>query len=893
MSKVVGIDLGSDHCSVAVMKDGEPRILGTPIPAVVAFDSDGVHVGDEALPVADRNPMHYIDHFMRLVGRKFHSPEVDWLVACCPYLTAAAPNGDAVVHVEGRDYTPQELCSYLIAAASRLAEEHLGLDVSSAVITVPCSYDQLQRRAILDAARLAGVEVSRLVNNTTAGAVGYTTLGEQTQRVAFVDVGAGSFEVSLLQIRGSAVRVLSAAGDPLLGGADIDRRLVMLFLERAYEQTGVDLSVAPAALRRLASRARRAKHRLTKHTKSEAFEIELPTGDGDESVLFHFPGMTRRELVELSAQELASVKDPILWAFEDAGLGTDDMDEVVMMGGATRMPSLRSAFKYLFRTKPLRPVLADMLAAMGAAVIADSLERQDRAVHVVDVASCSNGIKVRAGRFAPLILRNRPLPCRVVKVFQSAKRGKQRITFELYQGENELATDNAYLGRLRLDEIPADGRFPVVFEMGESGLLRVKTVDVASGEERPATIQLAGGLTEQEVESLRARRATRALPSSLPDPSSPEGLPAARITAVGGGTLRLAGPQSNESPSKRFSRTQRPMPVTTGRQATGTLVMHGDEPAKSVRSETMKSQADAQDRPSSGGKGAIEVGADSLMGTTLEGRYRIDSVLADGGMGRVYLAEHTFLGKRFAIKVLHPEPSNNREITARFIREARAASAIKSDHVVDISDFGTLEDGTGYFVMEYLEGKTLEETLDDKGPLPANQIRSVGIQVADGLRGAHECNIVHRDLKPANIVLVERSDHPHYCKILDFGIAKSPTSDTGRGQTLVTMVGVMMGTPHYMAPEQIDGVAVDGRSDIYALGVVLFEMAAGVPPFDAESVAEVLAQHKWGEIPRVHDVYGKADCPPGLEDVIRKCLEKSPEDRYQTASDLAAALARA
>jgi len=889
MSKIIGIDLGSDHCSVAVVKNGEPRVVGSPLPSVVAFDADGVHVGDEALPIADRVPMQYIDQFLRLMGRKFHSPEVDWLQACCPYLIGAAPNGDAVVHVEGRDYTPQELCSYLLEGARRIAEDELGLSVAGAVITVPCTYDQLQRRAVLDAARLAGLEVKRLVNNTTAGAVGYTTLGDQNKRVAFVDVGAGSFEVSLIQVEGKSIRVLAAAGDPLLGGADIDRRLVMLFLERAFDQTGLDLSVVPAALRSLSSRARRAKHRLTKHTKSEAFEIELPTGNGEETVMFHFPGMTRRELVELSAQELASVKDPILWAFEDASLGTDDMDEVVMMGGSTRMPSLRSAFKYLFRTKPHRPVLADMLATMGAAQIADDLERSEASLHVQDVASCSNGIKVRAGRFAPLILRNRPLPCRVVKVFQSAKRGKQRITFELYQGENELATDNAYLGRMRLEEIPADGRFPVAFEMDDSGLLTVKSVDLSTGDERPVPIQLSGGLTEDEVQSLRQRRADRALPSSLPDPSAPGALPAAKITSVGGGTMRLPGPQSNESPSKRFSRTQRPMPVTTGRQATGTLVMHADEPTKSLRSDTLKSQADAEGRPQP--KGAIEVGADSLVGTTLEGRYRIDAVLADGGMGRVYLAEHTFLGKRFAIKVLHPELSNNREITARFIREARAASAIKSDHVVDISDFGTLEDGTGYFVMEYLEGKTLEETLDESGPLPHNQIRSIGIQVADGLRGAHERNIVHRDLKPANIVLVNRPDHPHYCKILDFGIAKSPTSDTGRGQTLVTMVGVMMGTPHYMAPEQIDGVQVDGRSDIYALGVVLYEMAAGVPPFDAESVAEVLAQHKWGEVPPIHETYAEADCPRPLEQVIRKCLEKSPDDRYQTATELAAALA--
>jgi molecular chaperone DnaK len=887
MTKAIGIDLGCDRCTVAVVQEGAPRLLGEPIPTAVAFNEDGMHVGHDALPIADANPMHFFDSFLRLMGRKFHSAEVDWLQACSPYVVGAGANGDALLNVDSRDYSPQELCSYVLEAAKRQAEDELGLDVASAVVTVPATFDHVHRKAVMDAASLAGLEVGRLLNNTTAGAVGYAGLGSQHKRAAIVDVGAGSFEVSLVEIEGGTVKVLASAGDPLLGGADIDRRLVMRFLERAYEQSEMDLSVVPAALSMLQDRARRTKHRLSKVKKSEAFEIDLPTGDGN-TVSFYSPGVTRRELVELAEQELASMKDPILWAFEDAELGTDDLDEVVVMGGSTRLPALRSAFKYLFRNKPYRPGIADVMVAFGAARVADAQLGGGVPIQLQDVASCSNGIKVRAGRFAPLILRNRPLPCRVVKVFQSARRGKQRIMFELYQGENELATDNTYLGRFRLDEVPGDGRFPVAFQMDESGLLSVSAVDVHNNEERPVPLQLAGGLTEADMAELAAQRAERARPSSLPDPSAPVPM-GRRITSIGGGTMRIAQPVVNESPSKRFSKTQRPMPVASGRQATGTLVMQGAPgAAKSVRPGTLKSQTESA---GAYGKGAIEVGADSLVGTTLENRYRIDSILADGGMGRVYLAEHTFLGKRFAIKVLHPELCNNREITARFIREARAASSIKSDHVVDISDFGSLEDGTGYFVMEFLDGRTLEEALDRDGPMRAAMVRSIGIQVADGLRGAHDCKIVHRDLKPANIVLTERKDHPHYCKILDFGIAKSPTSDSGGGQTLVTMVGVMMGTPHYMAPEQIDGVAVDGRSDIYALGIVLFEMATGLPPFDAESVAEVLAQHKWGEVPAIHETCPDADCPRALEAVIRKCLEKSPDDRYQTASELAEALA--
>ena len=285
----------------------------------------------------------------------------------------------------------------------------------------------------------------------------------------------------------------------------------------------------------------------------------------------------------------------------------------------------------------------------------------------------------------------------------------------------------------------------------------------------------------------------------------------------------------------------------------------------------------------------IEVGADSLVGTVLGDRYQIEEIIGEGGMGRVYLAQHKLLGKRFALKVLHPELAANRELAERFVREARAASSIESDHVVDISDFGLLPDGTGYFVMEYLDGKDLEERLDDEGPQSADFTRRIGVQVADAIRGAHAETIVHRDLKPSNIVIAQRKGKD-FCKILDFGIAKSPTSDSGgSGQTLVTQVGVMMGTPHYMAPEQIDG-EVDPRSDIYALGIVLFEMLAGNPPFDAESIAELLAKQKWSAPPSIHEAYADADCPPELEAVVRKCLEKKPEDRYQEAGEVIEAL---
>jgi serine/threonine-protein kinase len=402
--------------------------------------------------------------------------------------------------------------------------------------------------------------------------------------------------------------------------------------------------------------------------------------------------------------------------------------------------------------------------------------------------------------------------------------------------------------------------FPIAFHVDENGSLQVARVDPRTGSEERVALNLSGGLTSDDMKRLLAQRVDRtkrSLPpqrSIAPQSGTPSAVMKAKANRVDKGSV-------DESPSRLFRRAR------PGTYSDAPTIARPAPPPKAER-------------------GPIAVGADALVGTTLGARYEIESIVADGGMGRVYRARHTLLKKRFAIKVLHPELAASRDIAERFVREAQAASSIQSDHVVDISDFGLLEDGTGYFVMEYLDGHTLEQVIDARGPLPAKMAVSIGIQVADGLRGAHEARIVHRDLKPANIVLIERQDHPFFCKILDFGIAKNPTSDSS---ALITRVGVMMGTPHYMAPEQIDG-RVDARSDIYALGLLLFEMVTAQPPFDAESVAELLGMQKWEEAPRVHNVCPTADCPPSLEAVIRRCLEKEADDRYQSAIEAAEAL---
>ena len=879
MSKTVGIDLGTSRCCVAAVVDGEPKVLlrssgASFTPTVLSLTQRGLRVGSAAEELALSEPESTVFGIPRWLGRKYHSSETDWLRACSPNNIVAGANGDVALELAGKEYTPTELVSFVLEDLRRLAERELGEEVTDAVIAVPAAFDELQRRATMDAATLAGLGEARLVNATSAAALAYAQGITENLRVAIIDFGAANFAVTIADVREEAVEILAIASDPLLGGDDVDKRLVLHLLDEHLAHNGADLSLEPTALAQLTRAARQIKHTLSRHTKSEPLELgAIRMSDGREEAVT-VPAVSRRKLVEIIAHELAGMKDPCRWAFDDCELGTDDLEAVVLIGGMAHMPATTSAMKYLFRALPTTPEEAPRLVVEGAARLAAARRGEHPRLRLRDITPHSIGIKLRAGRFEPVISRNHRIPCVDTKMFKSAGSGQDLITFELFQGESELSTENTYVGRLMVSGMTPGAQFGVAFQLDSSGTMQASMVDPEAGEKKDVPLQLAGGLSRDELAALASARAARSRPdkkqpTETPVPNIPSSALRARRTGIGANL--------DEAPSRRFERP-RGLATSAGRRA-------GSSRTTDISATDASSLDGAPPRVR-----AIEVSADSLVGTILEGRYEIQKVVADGGMGRVYLARHALLGRPFAIKVLHPELANNRDIADRFLREARAASSIQSNHVVDISDFGSLSDGTSYFVMEYLEGKTLEAVLDERGPLPAGMVRSIGIQVADGLRGAHEQNVVHRDLKPSNIVLVERPEHPHFCKILDFGIAKSPTSSSS-GNTLVTMVGVMMGTPHYMAPEQIDGIKVDGRSDVYALGIVMYEMVTGLPPFDAESVAQLLAQQKWTPPPPIHETYEQADCPPELAAVILRCLEKDPDDRYQTAQELGTALA--
>jgi serine/threonine-protein kinase len=277
---------------------------------------------------------------------------------------------------------------------------------------------------------------------------------------------------------------------------------------------------------------------------------------------------------------------------------------------------------------------------------------------------------------------------------------------------------------------------------------------------------------------------------------------------------------------------------------------------------------------------------DTYLNTVIGGRYVVDELIGEGGMGRVYRCHHRVIGKRVAVKILHAELARDKEAVGRFVREARAASSIGNAHIIDISDFGETEDGSTYFVMEYLDGTPLSDMIEDRGVLPAELVCDIALQLCDGLAGAHSKDIVHRDLKPDNVTLVTQGDRKNFCKILDFGIAKVSTGQSAT--TKLTMAGAVFGTPHYMSPEQAAGTTVDHRTDIYSLGVMMYEMVSGEMPFNADNFMGILTQHMYKAPVPIRALVNAPDCPPGFEALILKCLSKKPDARYQTMDELAA-----
>ena len=429
MATLLAIDFGTHRCSMAYMGPEGAQVItsqaGTPnIPAAVAFTSEGVLAGQDAVDQAVTNPEGTVFSIKRLLGRKFQSPEVQWLAGSFPYPIVASNDGDAHLHVAGRVYSPEEIASYLLEHLRELAESHLGGPVE-AVITVPSFMDELGRRALLTAAKLAGLRVKLLLSATSAAAI--MCLSDRRQTLAILDLGAGGFDVALISADPKGMTVMATAGDPMLGGDDIDRRLGAAWLLDQAERTGEDLSGDPVVLRWVLEHARTVKHELSYKQRTEAMLKPLVKADGTKAIV-QIPEMTREQLADLVAEDTGRLLEPCHWAFEDAQIKPRKIKAVYVVGGMARMPAVQDAVETMFSQSPRTLGNADHIVALGAARCATAIfGTAEDATTLREVLGASVGLKVSGGRFEPVIRRNQPTPCKETRIFRTARADQDRI----------------------------------------------------------------------------------------------------------------------------------------------------------------------------------------------------------------------------------------------------------------------------------------------------------------------------------------------------------------------------------------------------------------------------------------------------------------------------------
>jgi molecular chaperone DnaK len=511
MAKVIGIDLGTTNSCVAVMEGGKPRVLENAegmntTPSIVAFTSDGEKlVGLPAKRQAVTNPLNTFFAIKRLIGRRYDDPMVEKDKKLVPYEIVKGPTGDAWVQAHGKQYSPQQISAFILQKMKETAEAKLGETITQAVITVPAYFNDAQRQATKDAGKIAGLEVLRIINEPTAAALAYG-LDKKTQAktIAVYDLGGGTFDISILEIGDGVFEVKSTNGDTFLGGEDFDMKLVNYLADEFKKEQGIDLRNDKLALQRLKEAAEKAKIELSSATQTE---INLPFITADASGPKHLTlKLTRAKLESLVDDLIARTKGPCEKAIKDAGLKAADIDEVVLVGGMTRMPKVQEVVKQLFGKEPHKGVNPDEVVAVGAAIQAGVLQGEVKDVLLLDVTPLSLGIETLGGVFTRLIDRNTTIPTKKSQTFSTAEDGQSAVTIRVSQGEREMAADNKLLGQFDLVGIPPAPRgvpqIEVTFDIDANGIVHVGAKDKATGKEQSIRIQASGGLSDSEIERM-------------------------------------------------------------------------------------------------------------------------------------------------------------------------------------------------------------------------------------------------------------------------------------------------------------------------------------------------------------------------------------------------------
>jgi molecular chaperone DnaK len=510
MGKVIGIDLGTTNSCVAVMEGKSPRVIenaegARTTPSIVAFTDDGERlVGQPAKRQAVTNPEKTIFAVKRLIGRRYDDPTVEKDKKLVPYKIAKASNGDAWVEADGKTYSPSQISAFILQKMKETAEANLGQKVDQAVITVPAYFNDAQRQATKDAGKIAGLEVLRIINEPTAAALAYGLDKQKQGMIAVYDLGGGTFDISILEIGDGVFEVKSTNGDTFLGGEDFDMRLVSYLADEFQKSQGIDLRNDKLALQRLKEAAEKAKIELSSTTQTE---INLPFITADASGPKHLTMKLTRAKFEALVEDLVQrTVEPCRQALKDAGLSAAEINEVVLVGGMTRMPKVQEIVKQLFGKEPHKGVNPDEVVAVGAAIQAGVLAGDVKDVLLLDVTPLSLGIETLGGVFTRLIDRNTTIPTKKSQVFSTAEDGQTAVTIRVFQGEREMAADNKILGQFDLVGIPPAPRgvpqIEVTFDIDANGIVNVSARDKGTGKEQQIRIQASGGLSESDIEKM-------------------------------------------------------------------------------------------------------------------------------------------------------------------------------------------------------------------------------------------------------------------------------------------------------------------------------------------------------------------------------------------------------